>query len=116
MDKPFQKIELKKGIVVEFFNHGNRYFGDFHRVKISVLVTLPLSKVALAEDLQGFATGYPDYICYEKTLERMGVTTHLVETVRQGLIDDFLKTVAGYLKKNGFAESLLRREMQKKAK
>ena len=46
----------------------------------------------------------------------MGVATSQLEAVSYGLIDDFLKTVSGYLEKPGFAESLLRREMQNKTK
>lgn len=116
MNKPFRRTELNNGVVVEFSTHGNRYFGDFHRVEISVIVTVPLVKTALANDLKEFAADYPDSIRYERRLERMGVATCQLETVSYGLIDDFLKTVSGYLEKPGFAESLLRREMQNETK
>ncbi|MCK5826485.1 MAG: hypothetical protein KAG93_05585 [Desulfuromusa sp.] len=116
MNKSFQRTKLNNGVVVECFTHGNRYFGDFHRVEISVVVTVPFVKAALANDLKAFAAHYPDFIRYEKRLERMGVATSQLEAVSHGLIDDFLKTVSGYLEKNGFAESLLRREMQNKTK
>jgi hypothetical protein len=114
MSNPRQRTELKNGVVVEFFARGNRYFGDFHRVEISVIISVPLVKTALAKDLRSFAADYPGFIRYERNLERMGVATNQIEAVSQGLIDDFLTTVSGYLEKKGFAESLLRREMQYK--
>ena len=103
MNKPFQTTRLDNGVVLEFFTQGNRYFGDFHRVVISLIVTVPFVQATLASDLQEFAANYPGVIRYERKLERMGVTTDQIESVRDGLIDDFLKTVAGYLKKQSFA-------------
>ena len=116
MNEPFSRIELNNGIVAEFFTRGNRYFGDFHRVVIVAVVTVPFVRGTLAEDLQEFAAGYPGVIQYEKKLERMGVATNLVTTVTQVLIDDFIRTVGSYLEKEGFAEKLLRKEMQGKSK
>jgi len=116
MNKPFQTTRLDNGVVLEFFTQGNRYFGDFHRVEISVVVTVPFVQATLASDLQKFAANYPGSIHYESKLERMGVTTDQIEAVRHGLIDDFIKTVAEYLQKQNFAESLLRREMETETK
>jgi len=116
MSDPFRRTKLSNGVVVDFFTHDNRYFGDFHKVEISVVAIVPFLKAALADDLKEFAADYPGFIRYERTLERMGVATCQLDAVRHGLIDDFLKTVGGYLEKKGFAESLLRREMQSKAK
>ena len=113
MNEPFQSTKLNNGVMVEFFTHGNRYFGDFHRVVISVVVTVPFIQAALADDLQKFAANYPGVVRYERKLERMGVATDQVDAVSRRLIDDFIKNVAGYLEKPGFAESLLRREMEK---
>ncbi len=116
MNKPFRTTRLDNGVVFEFFSQGNRYFGDFHRVEISVVVTVPFVQATLASDLQEFAANYPGFIHYERKLERMGVATDQLEAVRHGLIADFIKTVAGYLKKQSFAESLLRREMENETK
>ncbi len=114
MSNLIQRTELNNRIVVEFFTQGNRYFGDFHRVEIAVVVTIPFVGETLAEDLREFAANYPGTIRYEKKLQRMGVSTSQVEAVSHELIDDFLQTVSGYLEKKGFAAGLLRREMQNK--
>jgi len=116
MSNLIQRTELNNGVVAEFSTQGNRYFGDFHRVEISVVVTVPFVSATLAEELRDFSVNYPGSICYERKLQRMGVSTSQVEVVSQELIDDFLQTVSGYLEKKGFAEGLLRREMQNKGK
>ena len=116
MDKPFRQIELNNGVVVNFFSQGNRYFGDFHRVVIVAVVTVPFDRDALAEDLQEFAVDYPGSIQYEKKLERMGVTTSNIEAVTQVLIDDFIRTAGRYLEMQKFAERWLRRELQNRNK
>lgn len=107
MSKSFKSVGLDNGVTVDFFSAGNRYFGDFHRVKIVAIATIPLVVESLPANLQQAAVG--GTIKYEKTLERMGVTTDRVETVIQTLIDDFIQTVGCYLVKKSFAEGLLRK-------
>ena len=116
MDKPCRQRELNNGVIVNFLSQANRYFGDFHRVVIVAVVTVPFDRDALAEDLQEFAVDYPGFIQYEKKLERMGVTTSNIEAVTQVLIDDFIRTVGSYLEMQKFAERWLRREMQNRNK
>ena len=116
MDKPLKSIELDNGVDVEFFSQGNRYFGDFHRVKIVAVVTIPLVLETLPVDLQPIAAGCSGSIKYEKSLERMGVATGKVETVTQSLIEDFIQTVGYYLEKKSFAEGLLRKKGADKPK
>jgi len=102
--------------VVDFFAQNNRYFGDFHRLKINAIATIPFDTAVLSDDLLEFAASYPGFIKYEQSLERMGVVTSLVETVTHGLVDDFIETVEKYLEKKNFAENLLRRELENKTK
>ena len=109
MIKPFKSIELDNGVRVDFLSQGNRYFGDFHRVKIIAIASIPLDVESLPADLQEIAAGCSGSIKYENTLERMGVATSKVETVTQALIDDFIQTVGSYLEKKSFAEGLLRK-------
>ena len=115
MDKPYNTTDLNNGIRVEFFSCSNRYFGDFHRVKINAVATIPILVASLPDDLQKFAASLPDCIKYEKSLERMGVTTDKVEAISQSLINDFLKTARVYLEKSNFAECLLRRNNKVKS-
>ena len=116
MIKPFKSIELDNGVRVDFFSQGNRYFGDFHRVKIVAVATIPLVVESLPANLHQIAAGCSGSIKYEKTLERMGVATARAETVTQALIDDFILTVGCYLEKKSFAEGLLRKKRAVKPK
>ncbi|MFK5925678.1 MAG: hypothetical protein QM483_03515 [Desulfuromusa sp.] len=111
MSNPSRKTELRNGVIVEFFEQGNRYFGDFHRVQINVVATIPLIVDSLSVDLRELAANYPGFITYEKTLERMGVVTSQIETTTQSLIDDFLETAGRYLENKNFAERLLQKNM-----
>ena len=115
MDKPFNQTELKNGIVVEFFDLSNRYFGDFHRVKINALVTVPLDVNALPADLQKFVASRHNCVTYEKSLEQMGVETSQVQAVTESLMNNFIESVGCYLEKKDFAEKLLRNKMAVKA-
>lgn len=110
MIEPFKSIVLDNGVKVDFLSQGNRYFGDFHRVKIVAIATIPLFVEFLPANLQQIAAGCSGSIKYEKTLERMGVATARIETVTQSLIDDFVLTVGCYLVKKNFAEGLLRKK------
>ncbi len=116
MNKPFHTRRLGGGVVVDFFDQNNRYFGDFHRLKINAIATISFDTATLPADLQEFAASYSGNIKYKKSLERMGVVTSLVEIVTHELIVDFIETVENYLKKKNFAENLLRRELQNKTK
>ncbi|NOQ42496.1 MAG: hypothetical protein GQ563_08365 [Desulfuromusa sp.] len=114
MNKPFHVRKLNNGVVVEFFDHSNRYFGDYYRVKINAIATIPVMVDSLSEDLQKFAATCPEGIKYEKSLEQMGVATGEVQAVTESLIDNFITSVAGYLEGNNFSESLLRKQMNEK--
>ncbi len=108
-DKLYKITELDHGVVVKFYTLGNRYFGDFHRVRIKAVATIPIIVDSLPAELCPTDDSLPDFINYEKMLERMGVATCHLETVTDSLIDDFLRTVGGYLEKKNFAECLLRK-------
>ena len=114
MNKPFHMRELCNGVVVEFFDQSNRYFGDYHRVKINAIAMIPVMVNLLPEDLQKFAASCPDCIKYEKILKQMGVATGEVQAVTESLIDNFIKSVSLYLEKKNFAECFLRKQMNEK--
>ncbi len=114
MTEPLTSVELKHGIVVDFFDRSNRYFGDFYRVKIDVVARLPISDVQLPDELLTIAQGCAGVAIYEHSLEQMGVTTAERAAVTQALIDNFIATVGSYLEKDNFVESLLRRQLKRR--
>ncbi len=111
MNEPFKTTRLDNGVIIDFFSQGNRYYGDFHRVKICAIATIPLDVESLPVDLQPEAARCSGVIKYEKNLERMGVATARVAEVTQSLLDDFTQTVGSYLEKESFAAGLLRKNL-----
>ena len=112
--KPFNVIELSHGVVVKFFDQSNRYFGNFHRVKIQAVATIPFNNNSLPDDLQQFSVDFNGCVTYEKSLEKMGVMADQLQIVTELLVDNFLDSVGCYLEKKDFAERLLRKKLTEK--
>ncbi len=111
MIKLANSVQLENGAVINFSNRSNRYYGDFHRVRIDVVVTFPLALTRLPDELREIAEGCGDHITYEHQLEQMGVKSAELENVAERLIENFLKTVRSYLEKDNFVEALLRQKL-----
>jgi hypothetical protein len=100
MSDVFQSILLKNGLLIRFLDESNRYYGDFHRVCIKVIVELP-DTLDLPDELPG------EELRYERRLEKMGVQTSELGVVRNNLINSFLASSRGYLEKSEFPHQLL---------
>jgi len=105
-------IKLKNGIVVDFFDQTNRYYGDFHRVKIDIVASFPVDSTQLPSELQSLAAECGNTATHNSTLEQMGVQSADLERVRAALIDNFMITVGCYFEKDNFVESLLRKKLR----
>jgi hypothetical protein len=91
---PFRTEHLANGMDVEFVDLSNRYFGDYHRVCVEVrIIVKPAYGAAI--DLQQV-----------KRLERMGVASGDVETVRSQLAEDFWRHAGPYLGHPDYPERL----------
>jgi hypothetical protein len=99
MVEPWRVVELGQGITLSVVDETNRYFGDYHRVYLRVTLRYPL---AVADA--------PAQVDLVKILERMAVSTERVESVREELIAHFIEHVARYLRVEGFAERLWRKQ------
>ena len=64
--------KMKNGIVVDFVDRSNRYYGDFHRVKIDVVAKFPVDTTLLPEELQEIATGCNGEATFNDLLNRWG--------------------------------------------
>lgn len=106
MPEELPTITLENGLVIHFYDQSNRYFGDFHRVCIKV-------SIALSQDLE-ISVDLSETGCFERTLEKMGVPSADLDTVRNALIDAFLTTSRAYLERPDFPEQLLRKMQQDK--
>lgn len=109
---------LANGITIEFKDRGNRYFGDYHRVRVQVLVRVPVpAQDAAGGAGQGEARSLlGEEIVQERFLDKMGVPGAKVEAVQRSMIEDFLSTNRPYFGRPGFIERLVVRELQQKAR
>lgn len=88
---PFRIERLGNGVVVEFTDLSQRYFGDYHRVCVAVRVVLP-GPGACRHQL--------------RRLERMGVAGAAVAATRTRLVDDYWRQAAAYLAHPAFPSRL----------
>ncbi len=109
-------------MTVEFFDRSNRYFGDYHRICIDVIVRLPLCPEYFAafadpdSEWQRARVVLGDEAVFKRTLERMGVSGADVETTRQALMDEFSRTTFSYLQSPDFPARFVASELAKTKK
>lgn len=107
MAEELHSVVLKNGLVLRFADQTNRYFGDFHRIRIKVSLELP-EKLQMSTDISCKT------VSYERTLEKMGVSTATLDAARSTLIKDFLATSTGYFENPDFPQQLLRKMQREK--
>lgn len=117
MTVPFKIHSLNNGLQLEFFDQSNRYFGDYHRVKIVVRCQVALRPewlVATPEsvDLEQLRGLLGESVTFERSLEQMGVASAQLNPVKERLIDGFLTTTADYLGSDGFPGRFILQQWQ----
>jgi len=107
---------LANGLRLRCCDAGNRYFGDYHRVVVSVEILLPLDHPALvrldAAVLARAKGRYGATLVTHKTLERMGVPTAAVAEVQRELLTSFLRQARTYLARPDMPSRLLIAELE----
>ncbi|RME40393.1 MAG: hypothetical protein D6794_02315 [Deltaproteobacteria bacterium] len=119
---PFCSEVLENGFELRFFDESNRYYGDYHRVRVIARLEVPLSAPLFAGNpdpdraLSRARRWLGESVRFEKVLERMGVAGDAVASVRQELVEGFLRSSRSYLAHPRFAERLVARELEKRRK
>jgi len=102
---PFRTERLANGVVIEFSDLSNRYFGDDHRVCVEVRITTDAPTVG---DRPGAAASPSvEQVRTQSRLERMGVPGAEVEATRNRLVDDYWRHAARYLGQADYPARLL---------
>ncbi len=91
---PIKRTEICTGLVLEFSDRSNRYYGDYHRILIEI--------DALVNSAEGLIR-----LRYQRPLRKMGVCGAETRSEAAILIEQFLATTAPYMQQMGFAEKLL---------
>ena len=114
--------QLENGLALDFFDRSNRYFGDYHKVRIEVRIRLPLhgglfrDAADAAAELARAKSRFGAELVEVRNLERMGVPGAEVAAVRSALIEGFLRTGGSYLQRDDYPLRLLRQRLAESAK
>jgi hypothetical protein len=113
---PFAEERLTNGLYLRFFDQSNRYFGDYHRLRIVVEIELSLSNELLTdpEILTAAKKRFGAKLTTNKILERMGVPGSRVDTLRAELVASYQTEVQSYLSRPEVPQRLLRAELANK--
>jgi hypothetical protein len=113
---PFAEERLTNGLYLRFFDESNRYFGDYHRLRIVVEIELTLSNELLTDPelLAAAKKRFGVRLTTNKVLERMGVPGSRVDALRAELIASYQTEVQSYLSRPEVPLRLLRAELANK--
>lgn len=117
--EPIRERQLGNGLRIAIFDKTNRYFGDYHRVCLQIVMIYDLASAAAGVDdpfwTESFGKFGPEFRL-EQRLERMGVAGDKVEATVAAMADDFLATADQYLARSDYPRQLIRSEMDKRSK
>lgn len=113
---PFAEERLKNGLYLRFFDQTNRYFGDYHRLRIVVEIELNLHNELLTDPdlLTAAKKRFGASLTTNKILERMGVPGGRVDALRAELVASYQVEVQSYLSRPEVPQRLLRAELANK--
>ena len=107
---------LENGLELSFHDQGNRYFGDYHQVKIIVSCRVVLNNDLLSshlssEDLQKATQIFGDHVDYKRIIKQMGVAGDDVEQVKALMVKNFIENAAKYMQSEDFASRFVARRL-----
>jgi hypothetical protein len=116
-DTILHRQTFDNGLELIFTDRSNRYYGDFHQIKINVQSTVHLTDSFLhASDLSEkeqlrAKNRFGDTFEAHQELKRMGVAGSDVDTVTSEMVQQFLDTALPYMSSAEFPIRLLRQRL-----
>ncbi|WP_432822053.1 hypothetical protein [Trichloromonas sp.] len=108
MEHCLRTEHLANGVRVDFIDRSNRYFGDYHRLRVEVRCRIAVTPQLFAATADPCAEAdrvrsrLGDEVLWVRHLERMGVAGGDLEMVRSEMIDSFVKSSFSYLQSHEF--------------
>lgn len=122
MAKIIKTENMANGLKIEFKDCSNRYYGDYHRVRIEVDCSVPLTPAVLAQvaesesERENIRKVLGKNYVYTRVLEQMGVPGDALEEAKRNLIDSFAGSTFSYMAQPSFPLRLIAREMERRRK
>ena len=111
--KLVKEIPLENDLIVRFYNHNHRYFGDYHRVKVEITCEVPIMEEYFsnrAECAEAISTLGRSAL-FKRGVEQMGVSSDELEPCLERIIDNFISHALSYLASPEFPRMLIKKEM-----
>lgn len=115
--KPLRTLRLQNGLTLDIFDRSNRYYGNFHRVRIEVCFRLSLEEELFAGEADPGASCrrarrvLGETLEETRVLERMGVAGQQRQAVRDELVEAFLSATLSYLGRSDYPRRLAARRL-----
>jgi hypothetical protein len=86
----YRQMPLPGGGIVSINDLTRIYFGDFYLVKLEIKCEIPETESAMTSGAaKVFAGESSEYLTYKRYVQKMGVPSADVETVKLALVNDF---------------------------
>ena len=111
--KPIKEIFLDNGLIVSFFNHTHRYFGDYHRVRVKIICEVPLLKEYFADQSE-YAEAKANLgsnAIFRRDTELMGIPSGELEKCLEKVIENFTDHSLSYLSSPQFPRKFVLTEL-----
>jgi len=103
-------LNLSNGLLISIYDQTKVYFGDYHHVRVKIICTLDSAAFACKQfcpenvDLRSMS--------YTRTLEKMGVPSEDIESVKKTLLDDFDRNSLPYISSADFPKKMITNELR----
>jgi hypothetical protein len=108
--------QLVNGLELVIEDQTRNYFGDYYRVSLAITARMPLERIiGLTDDERHAAAGiFGTTLHYARKLERMGVESAELTSVKSELLHGFTRTTFPYLNAPTFPAQLVRTAVRRK--
>ena len=115
MKNPVREIDLVNGLIVRFYDHTRRYYGDFYLVKLEIRCLVPLRREYF-DSAEAFVEGVEllgETILFRRIIEKMGVPVAEVGRAVAGLMANFEENSLAYLSAPSFSHKFVASQLNK---
>jgi hypothetical protein len=122
MEQILRTDHLANGVCVDFIDGSNRYFGDYHRLKIEIRCRIAITPQLFVDSVSPCAEAarvrsrLGDEIRWVRHLERMGVAGGDLDRIRTEMIESFVKSSFSYLQSPQFSSRFVANELVERQK